>query len=97
MHIQSFGDNQYYVSFKDNHSITKCCIFLNIKTKYLRPLKSWNNLFSNISSHSKKLHTNWIEEFTNKDFEYYLENEGILHKTTTTYCWKENGVVEQDT
>jgi hypothetical protein len=33
MHIQSLGDNQYYVSFKDNHSTYKMLYCLKHKNE----------------------------------------------------------------
>ena len=96
MHVKSFGDSRYMVTFIDDYSRYTCVYFMKRKSEVLEKFKEFVNYATNSSGKKVKiLRSDNGGEYCSKAFVDYLKENGIVHQTTVPYNPAQNGVAER--
>ena len=93
----SLGGALYYLLFKDDFSGYWYIFCIAEKTDALRCLQDvYHEIFRENGNHLQIFRTDGSGEFTSKNFEAYLSQQGIRHKITAPYRPEQNGFCERD-
>ena len=95
MHVKSFGNSQYFVTFIDDYSRYTQVYFLKSKDEVLEKFKEFVSYVSTLGKKVKVLRSDNGGEYCSKAFDDYLKKNGILHQTTVPYNPEQNGIAER--
>jgi hypothetical protein len=96
MQIMSPGGMRYFMTCKDDASCYTELYFLHSKDEANSKFKGLTaNLRSRLNRGVEILRTDGGGEWTSKEFELWLQGEGIVHHTTAPYTPEKNGVAER--
>jgi len=84
------------ITFLDDYFSYYRVAFLHKKSNAVEAIKAVFWLWSNTTSHSVKcLHTNNGGEYMTLELQFFLCKQGIVHKTSISYVYQQNGQAEQ--
>ena len=93
----SLGGALYYILFKDDFSGYRYIFCIAEKTEALRCLQTvYHEIFRDTGNRLQIFRTDGGGEFTSKQFEEYLSQQGIRHEITAPYSPEQNGFCERD-
>lgn len=93
---KSQGGNRYILVIVDDYSRYICTYFMQNKTDVYKYFVEYVNRYENdLNRKLKKVRSDNGTEFTNKEFENYLNHRGIKRERTVAYNPQSNGVVER--
>lgn len=93
---KSQGGNRYILVIVDDYSRYICTYFMQNKTDVYKYFVEYVNRYENdLNRKLKKVRNDNGTEFTNKEFENYINRRGIKHERTVAYNPQSNGVVER--
>jgi hypothetical protein len=95
MHVKSFGNSQYFVTFIDDYSKYTQVYFLKSKDQVLEKFKEFVSYVNTLGKKVKVLRSDNGGEYCSKAFKDYLKEHGILHQTTVPYNPEQNGTAER--
>lgn len=96
METASLGGMKYFLTFTYDYTINVYVYFLKNKLSILGAFKAYKNLVENeLDKKIKVIRTDNGKEYCNKNFEDYLNENGIKHQTTTPYSPQQNGLAER--
>jgi len=80
------------ITFLDDYSFYCRVAFLCKKSDAAKAIKAVFQLWLNTTSHSvKRLHTDNRGEYMTSELQFFLHEQGIVHKTSTPYVHQQNG------
>ena len=93
---ESLYGNKYFLSILDDYSRFGWILFFKSKAEVFQKFISWYNMIKNIFGRNIKfLRTDNGTEFTNKFFEDFCTNNGIVHEFSIPYSPQQNGRIER--
>jgi transposase InsO family protein len=96
MHVPSTNGIKYIISFNDDYTRVCWVYLLKDKSQAFKTFKKFHVWIQNEAQcHIGSLRIDNGREYTSNEFESYLRQHGIKHKTTIPYNPKQNGVVER--
>jgi len=96
MEKESLGKSKYYVIFIDDYSRMKWVYFVHHKSEVINKFKIFKAQVENqLEKKIKTLRTDNGGEYFSKEFNKYLEVNGIIHQHTVPYTPEQNGVAER--
>ena len=96
MPIPSLGGSRYYVTFIDDYSRYTFVYFMKNKSEVFEKFKEFHTYVVNITGKPVKiLRSDNGGEYTSKEFESYLKENGITHQLSVPYNPAQNGVAER--
>ena len=96
MQTESVSGSKYFVTFIDDYS--RCCkvYFMKQKSEVLSKFKEFEKTFTNECGRNLiRLRTDNGGEYTSREFQEYLKDQGIHHEMTVPYAPQQNGVAER--
>lgn len=96
MEVSSIGGAKYFLLFIDDYSRMIFVYFLRNKSDALACFKEFKAKVENQTN--KKIKTIRSDnglEFCNKEFDMFLQKEGIIHQKTNSYTPEQNGMSER--
>jgi transposase InsO family protein len=92
----SIGGNKYGLIIVDDYSRFTWVFFCKVKSKTQEVLKKFLRRTQNeFDAKVKKIRSDNDTEIKNTQVEYFLDEEGIKHKFSTSYTPQQNGVTER--
>jgi len=96
MPIPSANGNKYIMTFIDDYTRICWVYLLKNKSDAFQTFKNFHKWIENdAQSHIGSIRTDNGKEYTSNEFENYLRQHGIKHKTTVPYNPQQNGVAER--
>ena len=96
MSVSSLGGSRYYVSFIDDYSRYTFIYFMKNKSEVLEKFKEFHTYALNVGGKPiNTLRSDNGGEYTSKEFETFLKNNGITHQLSVPYNPAQNGVAER--
>lgn len=96
MEVMSMGGSKYFLLFVDDYTRYIFVYFLQNKNQALKCFKNFKALVENqLNKKIKTLRSDNGLEFCNREFDTYLQNEGINHQKTNPYTPEQNGLCER--
>ena len=96
MSTQSLGGCEYFLTLIDDKTRYTWVYILKRKDQVFKQFLEWKALAENSTGQKLKvLRSDNGGEYTSKEFESYLRQEGIRHELTTPKCPEQNGVAER--
>ena len=93
---QSMGGGSYFVTFIDDFSKYCWIYILKQKSDVFHTFKIWKAMVENMyQSKIKVIRSDNGGEYVSKEFENFLQNEGIVHQTSIPKTPQQNGVSER--
>jgi len=94
MNVPSLGGARYFVTFIDDMSRYTEVIMLKKRSEVITAFKSYKKR-AETGCQIKKIRTDNAKEYLSKEFNYFLEEEGIKRQLSVEYCPQQNGVAER--
>lgn len=96
MEIVSLGGSKYFILFVDDCSRMTCIYFLKNKNEAFKFFQQYKAMAENQTGKKIKfLRSDNGLEFCNKEFDEYLNGNGIIHQKTNPYTPEQNGLCER--
>ena len=96
VHVNSFGNLRYYVTFIDDYSRYTHVYFIKRKSEVLDKFKEFVSYATNTTGKKVKvLRSDNGGEYCSMAFQEYMKQHGIVHQTTVPYSPEQNGVAER--
>ena len=96
MHVNSFGNSRYYVTFIDDYSRYTYVYFIKRKSEVFEKSKEFFSYATNTTGKKvKALRPDNGGEYCSIAFQAYMKQHGIVHQTTVPYSPAQNGVAER--
>jgi transposase InsO family protein len=96
MHVPSTNGNKYLMTFIDDYTRMCWVYLLKEKSQAFDTFKNFHLWIKNETQlNIGTLRSDNGGEYTSKDFEKYLQNNGIKHQTIVPYNPQQNGVAER--
>lgn len=93
---QSLGGAMYFITFTDDKTRKTNVYFIKSKGETLAKFKIYKNWAENqCNGKIKILRTDNGGEYLSKQFQNFLNENGIVHQTTAPYAPEQNGVAER--
>lgn len=93
---KSLGGAQYFVTFIDDMTKYVWVYAIKHKSDVFKKFCQWKTEVEKLLGHCvKTVRTDNGGEYTSKEFEEYLGNEGVRHELTVPKCPEQNGVAER--
>ena len=94
--VESVQGNKYFVSFIDVFSCFSGVYFMKSTTEVLGHYKTFVALLENQTGWTvKALCMDGGKEYNNDKFLSFIQEKGILHKTTALHSSAQNGIAER--
>jgi transposase InsO family protein len=95
MHVPSTNGNKYLMNFIDDYTRMCWVYLLKVKSQAFDTFKNFHLWIKNETQlNIGTLRTDNGGEYTSKDFEKYLQDNGIKHQTIVPYNPQQNGVAK---
>jgi len=93
--ILSYSKYKWVIIFLDDYFSYYNTAFLHKNSEAVEAIKSIFWMWLNITSHPmKRLHTNNGGEYVMSELQFFLREQGIIHKTSTPHVHQQNGCTE---
>lgn len=96
METKSIGGSRYFLVLKDDYSRMCFVYFLRAKSEVYDCFKSFKNMVKNQKEKKIKIFkSDNGGEFTSREFESFLELNGIIHQTSNSFTPQQSGLSER--
>ena len=96
MHVNSFRNSRYYVTFIDDYSRYTHVYFIKRKSEVFDKFKEFVSYATNTTGKKVKvLRSDNGGEYCSMAFQEYMKQHGIVHQTTVPYSPAQNDVAER--
>ena len=96
INIKSHGGAEYFLSFIDDKTRYVWVYFLRHKDQVFEKFCEWKSMVEKFTGRKlKTIRTDNGGEFTSREFETYLKEEGVRHELTIPKTPEQNGVAER--
>lgn len=97
MQVNFIGGNKYFVIFIDDHSRKLQTCLIKRKDEVFEVFKKFKSMVKRQKDHKfKVLKTDGGGEYVSKDFERFVDQEGIVHEVVPPYTPQQNGIAERN-
>lgn len=97
MQVDSIGGSRYFLLLKDDYSHWRTVYFLRHKSEVAEHLESFiKTTEKQIENGIKVIRTDNGLEFINHEVRKIMQNYGITHQKSVTYCPQQNGAAERE-